>query len=115
MLNAAQKYQKAFERYSDEDPYYRLELEGENGPGVPTKADWDKARKMADFLEHFYDLTLRVSVQSRPTSHTYFHEIADVLLLLREWCHSEDNLSKEMGTRMLVKYYKYWGEKYGER
>ncbi|XP_066317809.1 zinc finger BED domain-containing protein RICESLEEPER 2-like [Miscanthus floridulus] len=115
MLNAAQKYQKAFERYSDEDPYYILELEGENGPGVPTKADWDKARKMADFLEHFYDLTLRVSVQSRPTSHTYFHEIADVLLLLREWCHSEDNLSKEMGTRMLVKYYKYWGEKYGER
>ena len=115
MLNAAQKYQKAFERYSDEDPYYKLELEGENGPGVPTKIDWDKARKMAEFLEHFYDLTLRVSVQSRPTSHTYFHEIADVLLLLREWCHSEDNLCKEMGMRMLVKYYKYWGDKYGER
>ncbi|BAF04054.2 Os01g0170400 [Oryza sativa Japonica Group] len=115
MLNAAEKYQKAFERYSDEDPYYKLELEGENGPGVPTRADWEKARKMADFLEHFYDLTLRVSVQSRTTSHTYFHEIADVLLLLREWSHSEDKLSKEMGTRMLMKYYKYWGEKYGER
>lgn len=115
MLNAAEKYQKAFERYSDKDPYYKLELEGENGPGVPTRADWEKARKMADFLEHFYDLTLRVSVQSRTTSHTYFHEIADVLLLLREWSHSEDKLSKEMGTRMLMKYYKYWGEKYGER
>jgi hypothetical protein len=35
--------------------------------------------------------------------------------LLRMWCHSEDNLSKEMGKRMLVKYYKYWWEKYGER
>ena len=29
--------------------------------------------------------------------------------------HSEDNLSKEMAARMLVKFYKYWGEKYGER
>lgn len=115
MLHAAEKYQKAFERYSDEDPYYRLELEGENGSGVPTKADWEKARKMAEFLEHFYDLTLRVSVQIRPTSHTYFHEIAEVLLLLREMGLSEDNLSKEMATRMLVKFYKYWGEKYGER
>jgi hypothetical protein len=115
MLNTAQKYQKAFERYSDEDPYYRLDLEAQDGPGVPNKADWDRARKMAEFLEHFYDLTLHVSVTSRPTSHTYFHEIADVLLLLREWCHSEDNLSKEMGKRMLVKYYKYWGNKYGER
>lgn len=70
---------------------------------------------MTDFLEHFYDLTLRVSVQSRPTSHTYFHEIAEVLLLLREMGLSEDNLSKEMAIRMLVKFYKYWGEKYGER
>jgi hypothetical protein len=39
MLNATQKYHKAFERYSDDDPYFTLELEGENGPGIPTKAD----------------------------------------------------------------------------
>jgi hypothetical protein len=42
-------------------------------------------------------------------------KIADVLVLLRQWCHSEDTLCKEMGQKMLVKYYKYWGEKYGER
>jgi hypothetical protein len=69
---------------------------------------------MAQFLKCFYDLTLRVSATSHPTSHTYFHEIADVLVLLRQWCHSEDTLCKEMGQKMLVKYYKYWGEKYGE-
>lgn len=115
MLNIAQQYEKAFERYSDEDPYYRLDLEGENGLGVPEKSDWEKARKMAEFLEHFYELTLRVSVTSKPTSHSYFHEIADVLVLLREWCRSEDNLCAEMGKRMIAKYYKYWGEKYGEK
>jgi hypothetical protein len=70
----------------------------------------EKARKMAEFLEHFYELTLRVSVTSKPTSHSYFHEIADVLVLLREWCRSEDNLCAEMGKRMIAKYYKYWGE-----
>jgi hypothetical protein len=25
--------------YSDEDPYYKLDLESEDGPGVPQKAD----------------------------------------------------------------------------
>lgn len=114
MLNTACMYEKAFERYNDEDPYYRIELEFENGPGVPEKSDWEKARKMAEFLEHFYELTLRVSVTSHPTSHTYFHEIGDVLVLLRQWCHSEDTLCADMGKRMIVKYYKYWGEKYGE-
>jgi hypothetical protein len=34
---------------------------------------------------------------------------------LREWCRSEDNLCAEMGKRMIAKYYKYWGEKYGEK
>ena len=115
ILNASQKYEKAFQRYNDEDPYYMLELEGEGGPGVPVKSDWDKGRKMSDFLEHFYELTLRVSVTKHPTSHTFFHEIADVLVLLRNWCHSEDRLCQEMGKRMLVKYYKYFGEKYGEK
>jgi len=115
MLNVAQQYEKAFERYSDEDPYYKLELESQNGPGVPTKSDWEKSRKMAKFLEHFYNLTLRVSTTSRPTSHTYFHEIADVLVLLRQWCSSEDTLCQEMGKKMLAKYYKYWGEKEIER
>ncbi|CAD6259402.1 unnamed protein product [Miscanthus lutarioriparius] len=79
MLNTAQQYEKAFEMYSDEDPYYKLDLNDEkDGPGVPEKSDWDNARKMA-------------------------------------WCDSEDRLCSEMGKRMLVKYYKYFGEKYGER
>jgi hypothetical protein len=33
------EYEKAFKKYSDEDPYYRLELESEKAPGVPIKSD----------------------------------------------------------------------------
>ncbi|CAN6374533.1 unnamed protein product [Urochloa humidicola] len=112
MLANAIPYEKAFERYKDDDPYYQLDLEGQNMPGIPEKSDWEKARKMAEFLEHFYELTLRVSATQHVTSHTYFHEIADVLILLREWCQSSDNLRKEMGKRMLAKYYKYWVDKW---
>jgi hypothetical protein len=51
--NAAQKYQKAFERYSDEDPYYRLELEGENGPGVQQKLIGIRLGRWLIFLNTF--------------------------------------------------------------
>ena len=115
MLASAIPYEKAFERYKDEDPYFQIDLEGQNMPGIPDKLDWEKARKMAEFLEHFYELTLRVSATQHVTSHTYFHEIADVLVLLREWCRSSDNIRKEMGKRMLVKYYKYWGVKWVQK
>jgi hypothetical protein len=36
--------------YSDEDPYYKLDLESEDGPGVPQKAYWEKAREMDGFF-----------------------------------------------------------------
>jgi hypothetical protein len=81
MLNAPKKYEKAFQRYCDEDPYYKLELET-NGPRVLVKSYWEQVRKMSNFLEHFYELTLCVSATKHPTSHTFFHEIADVLVLL---------------------------------
>lgn len=112
MLANAIPYEKAFERYKDEDPYYKIDLESEKMPGIPVKSDWEKAKKMAEFLEHFYELTLRVSATKYVTSHTYFHEIADVLILLREWCNSSDNIRKEMGKRMLAKYHKYWIDKW---
>jgi len=38
------------------------------GPGHPDEADWDRAKKMADFLEHFHDLTVRVSSSLHVTS-----------------------------------------------
>lgn len=70
--------------------------------GYQRKRIMRRLRRWLIFLEHFYELTLHVSITSHPTSYTYFHEIANVLHLLREWCHSEDNLSKEIGKNMLV-------------
>jgi hypothetical protein len=115
MLAAAISYEKVFARYPDEDPYYTIELLSEDkpgvpGPGVPDEHDWDNARKLADFLKHFADITTRVSASLSVTAHTYFHEILEVNSLVNEWMSSDDPVQYEMGKRMRDKYDKYWGQ-----
>jgi hypothetical protein len=115
MLVAACSYEKVFARYPDEDPYYTIELlsevkPGVPGPGVPDEHDWDNARKLAEFLKHFADITTRVSASLRVTAHTYFHEILEVNALVNEWLNSADSVQQDMGKRMKDKYNKYWGQ-----
>ena len=109
MLNTAIAYEKAFIKYEEEDPTYTIELCGEKGPGVPLDEDWENARKMAEFLGHFHDITLRVSTQLNVTANEFFHEIGEMKVLLREWADSDDPLRQTMSRRMKDKYDKYWG------
>jgi hypothetical protein len=80
-----------------------------DGVGHPDETDWENAKKMADFLEHFYDLTVRVSTTLHITAHTFFHEIGEVHLLIKSWLNSTDELQSAMGRRMKDKFDKYWG------
>ncbi|KAK1609538.1 hypothetical protein QYE76_033211 [Lolium multiflorum] len=115
MLKAAIIYEKVFARYAEEDIYYTIDLTYEKsssvkGPGVPDEQDWDNSKKMAEFLRHFSDLTVRVSASLNVTANTFFHEIGEVNLLVRGWLESEDSLQRDMGKRMKEKYDKYWGK-----
>jgi hypothetical protein len=83
--------------------------EEKGGCGHPDEIDWQNARKMAEFLEHFYDLTCRVSSTFHATAHTFFHEIGEVQVLIQSWMDSEDDLQSAMGKRMKEKFDKYWG------
>jgi hypothetical protein len=109
MLKTAIEYERVFTRYEEEDPHYVLDLNSENGPGTPVDSDWENAKKMAEFLGHFYDLTLNVSSTLRVTANEFFHEIGEVNVLLQEWADSNDSLRKAMAKRMQDKYDKYWG------
>ncbi|KAM0868272.1 hypothetical protein ACQ4PT_041401 [Festuca glaucescens] len=113
MLKAAVSYEKVFAWYSDEDPYFALHLLSDKGKdkriGVPDDNDWENARKMADFLGHFADLTTRVSASLHVTANNFFHEIGEVNLLVKNWMDSEDVLQKAMAQRMKDKFDKYWG------
>jgi hypothetical protein len=63
---------------------------------------------MVEFLEHFHDLTVRVSSSLHVTSNSFFHEIGEVHLLIKSWMSSQDNLQVSMGMRMKEKFDKYW-------
>jgi hypothetical protein len=103
MLKVAVAYEKVFERYAEDDPYYAIDLNGEKQPGVPDSDDWASAAKMAEFLEHFHKLTIRVSATLRPTAHIFFHEVAELNILLRSWCESSDPLRNEMAKKNVSK------------
>lgn len=110
MLKAAIVYEKVFLRLAEDDISYVLELsEVRGGHGHPNEDDWEDAKKMAEFLEHFYDLTIRISSSLHVTSNTFFHEIGEIHLLIQSWIDSVDPLRVSMGLRMKEKYDKYWG------
>ncbi|KAM0849071.1 hypothetical protein ACQ4PT_053952 [Festuca glaucescens] len=110
MLRAANVYEKVFTRLAEEDLSYKLYLSEENdGLGCPDETDWENAKKMEEFLGQFFDLTTRVSASLSVTSNTFFHEIAEVHLLIQSWLESEDSLQVSMGQRMKDKFDKYWG------
>jgi len=110
MLKAIIVYEKVFLKLVEDDTNYVIDLsEARDGFGHPDEDDWDNAKKMAQFLQHFHDLTVRISSSLQVTRNTFFHEIGEVYLLIQEWLNSEDNLQVSMGMRMKEKFDKYWG------
>ncbi|KAG8660891.1 hypothetical protein MANES_02G205650v8 [Manihot esculenta] len=95
MLNTAQKYKRAFERYESQAPMFKIDM-GENG--IPDYYDWTQVRKMADILAHCYELTLRISDSS------------DLAFILNQRINSNDLDMKSMEKRMRVKFDKHWGD-----
>ncbi|KAF2294845.1 hypothetical protein GH714_021438 [Hevea brasiliensis] len=108
MLNAAQKFENAFDRYATIDPCFKFDLQSSDG--LPDSLDWENVRRLVDFLGHFYDLTLRISGSRYVTSNIFFNEISSINCLLQEWQGSNDIELACMGDRMKVKFDKYWGD-----
>ena len=110
MLKSAIVYEKVFTKFADEDMSYVIDQsEARDGLGHPDEIDWQNAKKMADFLEHFYELSVRVSANLKITSPIFFHEIGEAHLLIKSWINSTDELQPAMGQRMKDKFNKYWG------
>ena len=61
------------------------------------------------FLQHFYELTQKVSSSNYVTANNFFEEICNVYFLLRDWQLSGDVVLGEMAKRIQDKYDKYWG------
>ncbi|KAL4278649.1 hypothetical protein GQ457_03G010800 [Hibiscus cannabinus] len=108
MLDAAQNFERAFERFEEQDTNFRSELE--LGEGWPTIDDWASVRNLRDFLEHFYEVTLRVSSSLHITSNNFFDELTEIYILLRDAQSSVDIDYSVMAMKMKDKYEKHWGD-----
>ncbi|XP_019150547.1 PREDICTED: zinc finger BED domain-containing protein RICESLEEPER 2-like [Ipomoea nil] len=107
MLDSAQKFERAFERFEEVDPNYRHDLLF--GDGVPNHEDWESVRKLSMFLQQFYDFTVKIYGSLYVTANVYLDEVCDVYSTLREWLKSIDSEFSSMAKRMVEKYDNYWG------
>lgn len=97
MLDRAVQYEKAFERSELAD-----------GHGVPDENDWKNVKRLVKFLDHFCHLTKKVSGSWYLTSNLLLPEINDLYVLLKKYEADSDESIRQMATRMLGKFDKYW-------
>ncbi|CAI0404797.1 unnamed protein product [Linum tenue] len=115
MLEAAEKYEKAFALYSVSDLNFSADLflkEDKNGVliGAPGPTDWANVRRILPFLKKFYEFTMKVSGSLYATSNIFFDEVSSLYRLLMKWEKDEDTGFSEMASRMKKKYETYWGD-----
>ena len=113
MLEAAEKFQKAFERLEDEDTDYLLYFrEDDRREGPPIIDDWNNARAFIKFLKIFYDVTLALSGSLYVTANTAFIHLSLVQSEINDWIKDENSNSvlHLMAMDMKKKYDKYWGK-----
>ena len=107
MLEAAVKYQKAFNALED-DLHYQNYFE-ESIDGAPTESDWENAKAFEGFLRSFYELTLQFSGSLYLTSNRYLIDIVQAKEYLSKLSKSDDRVVCGMAQNMKAKYDKYWG------
>ncbi|KAH1056874.1 hypothetical protein J1N35_034939 [Gossypium stocksii] len=82
MLDTAQNFERAFERFEEQDTNFRAELE--RGEGWLSVDDWANVKNLRDFLKHFYEVTLRICGTSYVMSNNFFDELFEIDILLRD-------------------------------
>ncbi|GKD76633.1 zinc finger BED domain-containing protein RICESLEEPER 2-like protein, partial [Tanacetum coccineum] len=107
MLEIAHNYERAFARYDSEDRHYRDDLEK---TGVPVSSDWANVRRLTKFLEHFYELTLKVSGTLYVTSNSFLDDITSIEAALNNCINggSPDKNLAAMAKMMKCKFDKYY-------
>ncbi|KAG8473160.1 hypothetical protein CXB51_035123 [Gossypium anomalum] len=106
--DTAQNFKRAFERFEEQDTNFRAELEKREG--WPSVDDWDNVRNLRDFLEHFYEVTLHISITLYVTSNNFFDELSEIDILLRDAQLNSNVDFNVMAIKMKERYDKYWGD-----
>ncbi|KAG8491002.1 hypothetical protein CXB51_014142 [Gossypium anomalum] len=89
MLDTAQNFERAFERFEEQDTNFRAELE--RGEGWLSVDDWTNVRDLRDFLEHFYELNSNIdfnvmAIKMKEKYDKYWGDIDKINLLIFVAC-----------------------------
>lgn len=108
MLDAAEKYERAYISYEKQDSNFTEDLSDEDR--VPNASDWESVRKIVEILKLFYEMAVETYGNSHVTSNKFFPEISTVDSVLQEWKNSEDIQLSSLALGMKSKWDKYWGD-----
>ncbi|KAH0636238.1 hypothetical protein KY289_036153 [Solanum tuberosum] len=114
MLDTAEKFEKAFERFDLYDGNFNSFLatdvcEDGSIAGSIQYEDWANVRNITKFLEKFYELTLKVSGSRYVTCNVHFEDICELDAYLKVCMTSDDVDLSKMASGMKEKFKKYWG------
>ncbi|XP_020106662.1 zinc finger BED domain-containing protein RICESLEEPER 2-like [Ananas comosus] len=99
MLENAVTFRRVFMHYSLFDSHYKY---------CPSNDELDRAERIGDFLEPFYEITTLLSGSEYPTANLYFPSVWKIQKRLLEEAESEDEIISDMAKQMKSKFEKYW-------
>ncbi|XP_028084186.1 zinc finger BED domain-containing protein RICESLEEPER 2-like [Camellia sinensis] len=112
MLEAAEKYEKAFNRLKFMDSNFEAYFKDVDG-GIsrsPKEFDWKKCRIFLRFLKLFYIATKKFSGSLFVTSNGFYKEIFVIESKIHQLILEEDDTLSTMTKTMKQKFSKYWGD-----
>ncbi|CAK8534811.1 unnamed protein product [Lathyrus sativus] len=105
MLDAAEKFQTAFDKLEDGDEDYRDLFDGDS---PPSSQDWDNVRVFIKFLKKYYEATKVFSVSTKASLHTAFPFLTEIYIELKKLNMDLNGLFANVARDMLEKFCKYW-------
>jgi hypothetical protein len=115
MLAAALKYEKVFDRMTDEDRSFQQYFEdadsrGKKRVGPPVEQDWRNAEAFVHFLKQFYEATLKLSAWKKVTANILFPTMIKLKTEINRKIMDRSNpVLQRVATSMQLKFDKYWG------
>ncbi|KAF7812865.1 putative AC transposase [Senna tora] len=91
------------------DVFPRLRLREKNYLKAPTNEEWDMARIICGKLKLFHNIAELFSGRKYPIANVYFVKICELREAIGKWMESTDATIKDMTTKVLSKFDKYWG------
>ncbi|KAI5404423.1 hypothetical protein KIW84_051550 [Lathyrus oleraceus] len=101
MLEAAEKFQAAFDKLEYEESSYR-EFFGKGSP--PSSDDWDIVRAFISFLKLFYEATNVFSTSQSGSLHSAFHQVSAIYCELKQATMNLNGVFASVGGDMMEKY-----------